>query len=138
MWKNRYIPKLKKEVRLTERFIPKSNISSYPWTLCHHLQSAEKDASCMCGYRGGIGGGDGKGLICEMGSTEIKGEESLTLPRYAREQELANARLISVAPELLEAMIEFVERVDKGEVRSTKTYNKFKELIRKALDDGKI
>jgi hypothetical protein len=44
----------------------------------------------------------------------------------------ANANLIAMAPELLEAMIEFVERVDKGEVRSTKTYNKFKELIAKA------
>lgn len=48
------------------------------------------------------------------------------------EENLANAKLIASAPEILAAMIEFVERVDKGEVRSTKTYNKFKELINKA------
>ena len=44
----------------------------------------------------------------------------------------ANARLIVCAPEMLSAMIEFCERVEKGEVRSTKTYNKFKEIITKA------
>lgn len=32
---------------------------------------------------------------------------------------------------LKEAMREFVERVDKGEVRSTYTYNKFKKLLNK-------
>lgn len=44
----------------------------------------------------------------------------------------ANAKLISCAPELLQALQWFCERVDKGEVRSTKTYNKFKQLIEKA------
>lgn len=33
--------------------------------------------------------------------------------------------------ELKEAMQEFVNRVDKGEVRSVKTYTKFKELLAK-------
>lgn len=36
------------------------------------------------------------------------------------------------APELLEALEWFCERVDKGEVRSVKTYSKFKQLIKKA------
>jgi hypothetical protein len=33
--------------------------------------------------------------------------------------------------ELIDAMNWFCERVEKGEVRSTKTYNRFKELISK-------
>jgi hypothetical protein len=44
----------------------------------------------------------------------------------------ANAKLIITAPLFLEAAIEFCERVEKGEIRSVKTYNKFKELINKA------
>lgn len=43
----------------------------------------------------------------------------------------ANANLIAIAPDMLEAMIEFCDRVDRGEVKSTKTYNKFKELIKR-------
>ena len=41
----------------------------------------------------------------------------------------ANALLISKAPEMLEAMQDFCNRVDNGEVKSIKTYNKFKQLI---------
>lgn len=44
----------------------------------------------------------------------------------------ANAALIAAAPEMLEAMQEFVDRVEKGEVRSVKTYAKFKSIIAKA------
>jgi hypothetical protein len=33
--------------------------------------------------------------------------------------------------ELIESMKWFCERVEKGEVRSTRTYNRFKELISK-------
>ena len=44
----------------------------------------------------------------------------------------ANAHLIAAAPEMYEAMQEFVNRVDKGEVRSNKTYNKFKSILAKA------
>jgi hypothetical protein len=47
----------------------------------------------------------------------------------------ANALLIAAAPEMYEAMNEFCERVEKGEVRSTKTYNKFKEILKKINDE---
>lgn len=50
-------------------------------------------------------------------------------PKNMDIEDEANAKLISNAPKLLEALIEFCERVDKGEVRSTKTYAKFKSLI---------
>jgi len=46
----------------------------------------------------------------------------------------ANAKLIAAAPEMFEAMKIFVERCEKGEVRSTKTYNSFKEIIKKATE----
>jgi hypothetical protein len=41
----------------------------------------------------------------------------------------ANAILMKNAPKMLEAIIEFCKRVDNGEVRSKKTYSKFKKLI---------
>lgn len=72
-----------------------------PWILCHHLQSKENDESCSCGYRGGIWGNDEEHMICEMGSTSTIGEEALAPPRYDRDIELANARLIVAAPEML-------------------------------------
>lgn len=46
--------------------------------------------------------------------------------------DVANADLIAAAPEMYEAMQEFVNRVDRGEVRSTATYNKFKTILAKA------
>ena len=63
-----------------------------PWALCHHLESVEHDNSCPCGYRGGIWGGDGEHVVCEMGATEIPEEGSL--PRYDRVTEIANAHRI--------------------------------------------
>src|SRR5690606_36583623 len=46
------------------------------------------------------------------------------------EENIANARLIRKAPEMLKALQDFVDRVDRGEVRSKRTYAKFKELIK--------
>jgi len=43
----------------------------------------------------------------------------------------ANAILMTNAPKLLEAIVEFCERVEKGEIRSKKTYSKFKTIIEK-------
>jgi len=48
-------------------------------------------------------------------------------------EDKADAKLIAYAPQLLEAMIEFIERVEIGEIKSIKTYNKFKKLINKVL-----
>ncbi len=44
----------------------------------------------------------------------------------------SNNKLIETAPELLKAVQLFNHRVDQGEIRSKKTYSKFKELIKKA------
>jgi len=70
-----------------------------PWKPCFHL-SLGGDDKCPCKYRGGIWGADGEAVVCEMGSTDC----DLPLPRYSREVELANARVIAAAPRLLEAL----------------------------------
>ena len=48
-----------------------------------------------------------------------------------REEMPTNTRLIAEAPAMLELMKEFVDRVERGEVRSRKTYAAFKEVIAK-------
>lgn len=54
------------------------------------------------------------------------------IPRSSVMPMAANARLIAAAPDLLEAAIEFVRKVDCGEGRSTKSYAQFKAAIAKA------
>lgn len=78
-----------------------------PWTLCHHLQSMERDGSCSCGYRGVIYGPetDVPMAVCQPGhDAEPAGEEFTGPQRYSRDVELANAHLIAAAPDLLEAL----------------------------------
>ncbi len=79
---------------MSEKFTPG------PWRLCFHLRSAENDASCPCGYRGGVWGPDGERIVCEMGADK----DPLAPPRYERAIELANARLIAAAPTMFEAL----------------------------------
>ena len=50
-----------------------------------------------------------------------------------QDETICDAKLIAAAPDLLAACIEFIKRVEKGEVRSTKSYNRFKEVVEKAL-----
>tara|TARA_R110002124_G_C8974544_1_gene515801 strand:- start:40651 stop:40926 length:276 start_codon:yes stop_codon:yes gene_type:complete len=52
-----------------------------------------------------------------------------------KEQMRANARMMAPAPEILEAMQELVDRVERGEVRSVKAYSKFKSLLAKVNGD---
>ena len=48
-----------------------------------------------------------------------------------REDELkANAKLISKAPEMLEALKQFCKRVEEGSIRSRVTYGVFKTIIK--------
>lgn len=65
------------------------------WRLCHHLQSAEKDASCPCGFPGDIWSSDGNHVVCSIGPHCLPADQNLGPPRYERAQELANAALIA-------------------------------------------
>ena len=79
-----------------------------PWTLCAHLADPAVDASCSCGYRGVIYGPEESGhpfAICQPGHQPAPVGEEFTEPqRYPRDVELANARLIAAAPDLLDAL----------------------------------
>lgn len=94
-----------------------------PLYLCHHLASEESDASCHCGYRGGIFTADGGQMVCEMGSTQIVGEEGLEAPRMPRKRELATAQFFAHASPDVLALIAEVERLKteterlRGELR---------------------
>lgn len=50
-----------------------------------------------------------------------------------KEMSLANAKLISAAPDLLAFAIDFVEKVESGRAKSTDSYNKAQAAIAKAL-----
>lgn len=47
-------------------------------------------------------------------------------------QNYANARLMAAAPDLLEACIQFVRKVECGKARSKKSYEQMKKAIAKA------
>jgi hypothetical protein len=86
-----------------------------PWVLCHHLQSPEKDASCKCGYRGGIWGGSGEVLVCEMGTCNCyEGHDMIDVGN--RSTQLANAAFIVKAVNnhaaLVKALIEIIDAYD--------------------------
>lgn len=51
------------------------------------------------------------------------------------EEDSANAKLVAAAPELLEAAIDFVRKVESGLAKSTDSYNKFKSAINKAIGE---
>lgn len=69
------------------------------------------------------------GRICII--TNLRGRHGLGGRRAAGESAF-HARLIAAAPEMYEAISEFVARCEAGEVRSKKTYAKFKAILVKA------
>lgn len=99
-----------------------------PWKLCYHLESHEHDSSCRCGYRGGIWGGDGDHMVCEMGSTIIKGEEGLEPPRYDRATELKNAEFIAASRELMPKLLA-VAKEAKDLVDRLDSYNGLSSIL---------
>ena len=51
------------------------------------------------------------------------------------EEAKANARLIESSKDLLDICIDFVEKVERGEANSARTYNRMKEVIAKVLGE---
>lgn len=85
--------------------------SATPWQLCHHLQSTEKDASCKCGYRGGIWGDGGEMLVCEMRNCNLHEGHDMT-PVGDRATQLANAAFIVKAVNAHDALVKALEEAD--------------------------
>lgn len=62
------------------------------------------------------------------------------LPETDQEYELtkhiiiADAKLQAAAPDLLDACLEFIRKVDAGEAKSTRSYQQMKAAISKALN----
>lgn len=50
-------------------------------------------------------------------------------PVGSKEEQRANGWIMALGPVMYNAIKEFCDRVEKGEVRSTHTYKKFKEII---------
>lgn len=75
-----------------------------PWAPCHHLKSPKDDASCPCGYRGGVWGNDGEVVVFEMGSTADQDGDYL-LPVADRATQLADAALIVAAVNALPTLL---------------------------------
>ena len=82
----------------------------------------------------------GPWTIKQFGGPQISGPKGYAVAtmwgalsvRELKGQDLANAKLIAAAPELLEACVEFVRRVEAGEIRSKLTYATMKAVIAKA------
>ena len=72
-----------------------------PWKLCHHLRD---DATCPCGYRGGVWSGDGERLLFEMGGTPEEDGTMMT-PTPSPEQRRADAAfIVACSPERITAL----------------------------------
>jgi hypothetical protein len=95
-----------------------SNHTPGPWKVVH---SESKPAFNVVGA---IWGGKYKIARCPY-------VPNMPEPDYSDEA-LANARLISAAPELLQACIDFVRKVDAGQAKSTNSYNQMQAAIFKA------
>ena len=84
------------------------------WHRCTHLQSAEKDTACPCGYRGGIWSVDLDVILLEMGGPTTPGEEGLDAPRAPRSVELANAAFIeAVRPDAVLSLLSDLEAMQE-------------------------
>lgn len=71
---------------------------------------------------------DIKGTRCSVCRHEMNTDKEV----FSRDEMKANAYLILQAPAMFNAMLEFCERVEKGEVKSKRTYNNFKRILRLA------
>jgi hypothetical protein len=114
--------------------------SRTPFGFCHHLRSAEADASCSCGYRGGIWSRPDDRIVFEMGQTPciVDGKPEKMLPEADRLTQIADAHFIVRAcnsyDELL-AALKAVARVinDLGRInRNGLTHQLVLDVIEKA------
>ncbi len=100
-----------------------------PWSLCHHLQSPEKDASCGCGYRGGIWGGEGSSeiLVCEMRNCDLHEGHDM-VPVGDRATQLANAALIVTAVNDRPALLARIASLEADNARLREALGPFADI----------
>lgn len=91
---------------------------------------SDDNVKCNCGY-----------VLCETycGSVATvnhskEGADWMEGDNPPLEEAKANGYLIGAAPNLLEAAIDFLEKVEDGRARSTDSYNKIKAAVYKALN----
>lgn len=89
------------------------------WGLCHHLKSPEHDASCPCGYRGGIWSSDESYIVVEMGSSlEVDANgvvQGRITPQADRPTQLADAaHIVACSPEPMRSILAYVESLEKA------------------------
>lgn len=70
--------------------------------------------------------------LCEVRGTNDMSCIDEEQEPYIADEMVANAKLIAAAPDLLEACIEFVRKVEAGEARSIRSYAQMKAAIKKA------
>jgi hypothetical protein len=70
---------------------------------------------------------------CTSSMIQIASDVGCSICRLQSEND---AYLISAAPEMYKAMQKFIDRVERGEVRSTETYNEFKKILAKARGES--
>lgn len=73
--------------------------------------------------------------VIHSGATMINAEATIKFEKDAGYLKELAQQLLNERNEMYEAMQEFVDRVDKGEIRSNRTYNKFKSILAKARGD---
>ena len=85
-----------------------------PWHLCAHLANDDENG-CSCGYRGVIYGPQREGYaVCQPGHEPApEGQEGTEPPRYERSQEVRNARLIAVAPDMRETILTLCAEIER-------------------------
>jgi len=82
-----------------------------PWQGCLHLRD-QADATCGCGYRGGIWSTTSDTMICEMGAGTGPGADMI--PVGDRATQIADHWLITSAPDLLDALRSIPNRDDQA------------------------
>lgn len=89
------------------------------WEVCEHSWS---DSSIICGDK----------TIFEKSIYDDAIEET---QEQLEDEVSANFKLMCASKELLDICIDFVEKVERGEARSVRTYGKMKEVIAKVLGE---
>lgn len=92
----------------------------------------------ICKIEKGVWGDEYPTIVLSGNSIDRKATAVMDIVAYGeipKEEAEANSRLIVNSKVLLDICIDFVEKVERGEAKSVRTYNKMKEVIAKVLGE---